>query len=244
MHGAAGWLVLGAVAVVASTVGGVAGFGTGVIMIPAIAWSVGVKATIPVLTVCMLVGNSARVWFSRREIEWRVVAAFLLGAVPTSIIGAVLYSRIESESISRILGAFMILSVPLRRWLAQSGLIVRLRHFPLIGAAFGCVSALVGAVGPLVTPFFLSYGLRRGRYLATSALCTVGAFIARAVMFRRANLLPGPLVLTGLYIGVVMIGGAWLGRRLIDRMSEKIFLRIIEVLLVIFGLHFLLWPSR
>ena len=40
------------------------------------------------------------------------------------------------------------------------------------------------------------------------------------------------------------IGGAWIGRRLIDRMSEKTFLRILEILLVIFGLQFVLWPSR
>lgn len=244
MHATADWLILSVAAIVASTLGGVAGFGTGVIMIPAIAWSVGVKATVPVLTVCMLLGNSARAWFSRREIEWRVVAAFLAGAVPMTVVGAMLYARIDSQWISRILGAFMIVSVPLRHWLAQSGIIVRLRHIPLVGAGFGFLSALVGAVGPIVTPFFLSYGLRRGRYLGTNALCTVGAYIARLVMFRRADLLTGPVVLTGLYIGVVMIGGAWLGYRLLERMTEKVFLRIIEALLVVFGLQFLLWPAR
>lgn len=244
MHATAGWLILSAAAIVASTLGGVAGFGTGVIMIPAIAWSVGVKATVPVLTVCMLLGNSARAWFSRREIEWRVVAAFLVGAVPMTVVGAMLYARIDSQWISRILGAFMIVSVPLRHWLAQSGIIVRLRHIPLVGAGFGFLSALVGAVGPIVTPFFLSYGLRKGRYLGTNALCTVGAYVARLVMFRRADLLTGPVVLTGLYIGVVMIGGAWLGYRLLERMTEKVFLRIIEALLVVFGLQFLFWPAR
>jgi len=240
----AGWLILGAAAIVGSTVGGVAGFGTGVIMIPAIDWIVGVKATVPVLTVCMLIGNSARVWFSRREIEWRVVAAFLLGAVPMTMIGATLYTRIESAWLSRILGAFMILAVPLRRWLQHSGITVRLRHFPLVGAGFGFLSAIVGAVGPIMTPFFLSHGLRKGRYLATDALCTVGAYITRGIMFRRADLLTGPLLLTGLYIGVIMIGGAWLGRHLIDRMNEKTFLRIVEALLLVFGLQFLLWPAR
>ena len=244
MRDTLGWLILGATAIVASTVGGVAGFGTGVIMIPALAWTVGVKATVPVLTVCMLVGNSARVWFSRGEIEWRVVAAFLAGAVPMTMAGATLYARIDSESISRILGAFMILAVPLRRWRAGSGIVVRLRHMPLVGAGFGFLSALVGGVGPIMSPFFLSYGLRRGRYLAPDALCTVGAYITRAIMFRRADLLSGPLILTGLYVGAVMIGGAWLGRRLIDRMSERTFLRVLEVLLVVFGLQFLCWPSR
>jgi len=33
MHDLAGWLILGAAAIVGSTIGGVAGFGTGVIMI-------------------------------------------------------------------------------------------------------------------------------------------------------------------------------------------------------------------
>lgn len=244
MQGTAGWLILGAAAIVGSTVGGVAGFGTGVIMIPAIALVVGIKATVPVLTVGMLFGNGARVWFSRREIEWRVVAAFLLGAVPMTIVGATLYTRIDSAWLSRILGSFMILAVPLRRWLQHSGITVHLRHFPLIGAGFGFLSAIVGAVGPLMTPFFLSHGLRKGRYLATDALCTVGAYVTRGIMFRRADLLPGPLVLTGLYIGVIMIGGAWLGRRLIDRISEKTFLRILEALLVVFGLRLLLWPSH
>src|ERR1700687_1818829 len=244
MRGTAEWLILGATAIVGSTIGGVAGFGTGVIMIPAIAWSVGVKAAVPVLTVCMLVGNSARVWFSRREIEWRVVAAFLAGAVPMTIVGASLYTRIDSEWLSRILGAFMILAVPLRRWLTHSGVNVRLLHCPLVGAAFGFLSAIVGGVGPIMTPFFLSHGLRKGRYLATDALCTVGTYITRGIMFRRADLLITPLILVGLYIGVVMIPGAWVGRCLIDRMSEKIFLRILEILLVVFGLQFLLWPSR
>src|SRR3981189_2467554 len=128
MRETAGWLILGAAGIVGSTIGGVAGFGTGVIMIPAIAWSVGVKATVPVLTVCMLVGNSARVWFSRREIVWPVVALFLVGAVPTTMLGATLYTRIDSTCLSRMMGAFMILAVPLRRWLAQSGVTVRLYH--------------------------------------------------------------------------------------------------------------------
>ena len=244
MPDTAGWLILSAAALVGSTIGGVAGFGTGVVMVPAIAWFVGVKATVPVLTVCMLVGNSARVWFSRYEIEWRVVGAFLLGAVPMTMIGTTLYAKMDSVWLSRMLGTFMILAVPLRRWLTHSGITVRLRHFPLIGAAFGFLSALVGAVGPLMTPFFLSHGLRRGRYLATDALCTVGAYITRGIMFRRAELLTTPLILTGLYIGVVMIGGAWIGRRIIERMSETAFLHVLEVLLVLFGLQFIVWPPR
>src|SRR5437667_11996862 len=144
-----GWVTLALAAIVGSTIGGVAGFGTGVIMIPAIAWVVGVKSTVPVLTVCMLLGNSARVWFSRDEIEWRVVSAFLLGAVPMTIVGATLYMHIEGRWLSRMMGAFMILAVPLRRGLAGAGVSVRVHPVPLTRGSFGFPSSLVRHLRPV-----------------------------------------------------------------------------------------------
>jgi hypothetical protein len=244
MPDALGLAALAVGAIIASTVGGVAGFGAGVIMIPLIAWIMGVKATIPVLTVAMLLGNGARVWFSRREIEGPVVIAFLAGAVPTGIVGAMLYSRIEGPWISRILGIFLLSAVPLRHWLLAHEVRVRLPHFPAIGAVFGFLSSLVGSTGPVMSPFFLGYGLTRGAFIATDALCTVGMYIPRGIVFQRYNLMTTPIVGVGLYLGVIMILGAWLGRRILDRLSERTFLLIIETLIVLAGLQFLLFPRH
>jgi len=46
----------------------------------------------------------------------------------------------------------------------------------------------------------------------------------------------------GLREWLEMFAGSWFGRRLLDRMSDRIFLAIIEVLLVVMGLHSLLFP--
>jgi uncharacterized membrane protein YfcA len=241
---ALGWLALGVAAIVASSIGGVAGFGTGALMIPVIAWTMGPKATVPVLTVGMFIGSGARVWFSRREIDFRVVGAYLLGAVPCGVIGAMLYTAIEGPWIGRLLGGFLLLAVPGRRWLTAHGLRVRLSHFPLIGGVFGFLGSLVGAIGPVLSPFFLAYGLLRGAYVSTDALCTVGNYITRGLVFHRYQLMTEATVLVGLYTGVIMIGGAWIGRRLLDRLSERAFLRLVEALLVACGLQMLLWPAR
>lgn len=244
MPDALGWLALGVAAIVASSIGGVAGFGTGALMIPVIAWTMGPKATVPVLTVGMFIGSGARVWFSRREIDFRVVGAYLLGAVPCGVIGAMLYTSIEGPWIGRLLGGFLLLAVPGRRWLTAHGLRVRLSHFPLIGGVFGFLGSLVGAIGPVLSPFFLAYGLLRGAYVSTDALCTVGNYITRGLVFHRYQLMTEATVLVGLYTGVIMIGGAWIGRRLLDRLSERAFLRLVEALLVACGLQMLLWPAR
>ena len=126
----------------------------------------------------------------------------------------------------------------------------------LIGAAGGALvgaiaydrnrtkGALVGAVGPVLSPFFLAHGLVRGAYVSTDALCTVATHVTRGLVFHRYQLLTEATVLVGLYIGVIMIGGAWIGRRLLDRLSEGSFLRLVEALLIVCGLQMLLWPAR
>jgi len=56
----------------------------------------------------------------------------------------------------------------------------------------------------------------------------VGAYATRLVVFQRYDPLTRPTVSIGLFLGAVMIVGAWLGRRLLDRLSEEGFVRVIE----------------
>src|SRR5882672_7130737 len=174
-----GWLVLVTGALVASVVGGVAGFGAGVIMLPLMAWVVGVRSAVPVLTVTMLVGNLSRIWWSRGEIDRAVVLRFALGAMPATALGTVLYAGVPAEWLGRFVGVFLIASVPIRRLLATDLFRMRLRHFPALGAFIGLLSALVVTTGPLNTPFFLAYGLRRSAFVGTEAACDMAMHLAR-----------------------------------------------------------------
>jgi len=237
-----GWLVLVTGALVASVVGGVAGFGAGVIMLPLMAWVVGVRSAVPVLTVTMLVGNLSRIWWSRGEIDRAVVLRFALGAMPATALGTVLYVGASSEGLGRIVGAFLVLSVPLRRILASTHFRMRLRHFPVLGALVGLLSGLVVTTGPINTPFFLAYGLRRSAYMGTEAVCAMSMHVARGAALARYALLTWQTVALGVALGAMMFAGSWLGRRLLDRMSDRIFLGIIEVLVAAMGLQFLLFP--
>jgi uncharacterized protein len=237
-----GWTVLVVGAVVGSVVGGVAGFGTGIIMLPLVAWVVGYRSAVPVLTVAMLVGNLSRIWWSRGEVDRTVVARFALGAVPATLFGTALYAGAPAEWLGRFVGVFLIASVPIRRVLASEFFPMRLRHFPVLGAIIGLLSALVVTTGPLNTPFFLAYGLRRRSYIGTEAVCALAMHLARGAALARYALLTSEAVTVGLVLGGTMFAGAWLGRGLLDRMSDHVFLVIIEVMLVVMGLHSLLFP--
>jgi len=153
-----------------------------------------------------------------------------------------LFVAASSDSLSRIIGGFLLASVPLRRLLSMGHWRVRLVHFPLIGAVFGLLSSTVVAIGAALTPFYLAYGLRRGAYIATEAVCAFSMHVTRGAVLAGYRLLTGEVVLIGLVLGSVMFAGSWIGRRLLDRMSDRVFLAVIEGLLVVMGLQFLLVP--
>lgn len=237
-----GWVVLLAGALLGSLVGGVAGFGTGIIMLPLVAWVLGLRAAVPVLTVTMSIGNLARIWWCRGEVDGAVVLRFALGAVPATALGTMLYVGAPSEWLGRFVGLFLIASVPLRRVLAMDFFRMRLSHFPALGAAVGLISGLVVTTGPLNTPFFLAYGLRRSAYVGTEAVCAMVMHLSRGAALARYALLTWETFAVGALLGATMFAGSWVGRRLLDRMSDRVFLSIIEVLLLLMGLHSLLFP--
>jgi uncharacterized membrane protein YfcA len=239
---ALGFAVAIAGAFAGAVVGGVAGFGAGITLLPILTVLFGARAAIPVLTVTMTIGNVSRLWWSRRDVDGRVVLAFVAGAVPATALGALLFAGIASDSLGRVIGAFMLVSLPLRRVLQRRGLVVRLRHFPVVGAGVGALSAIVVTTGPVVTPFFLAHGLRRAAYIGTESACAMVMHVTRGTVFARHSLLTWETVALGCALGATMFAGTWVARRLLDHLSERVFLWIVEGLLLVMGLQFLLFP--
>jgi uncharacterized membrane protein YfcA len=240
----AGTLLLLVAALPTAVVGGALGFGTGIVMLPIVVGVVGVRASVPVLTVALIVGNVSRAWWSRGELNWRVIGAYLVGALPLAAVGSVLYTAAPSEWLSRLMGLVLLLALPLHRWLERGPRRMRLRHFPLLGAATGLLSALVAATGPVNMPFFLGYGLRRGAFIGTEAVCSVAVHITKVVVYGRYALVTPETGALGLAMGAVMFVGAFLGRRILDRMTERSFVVALEILVAGLGLLFLVHPPR
>src|SRR5262245_62452229 len=227
-----GVLVLLGAALPAAIAGGALGFGTGLVMLPVVVWVVGVRASVPVLTIALIVGNLSRAWWSRDELDWRVIGAYLAGAVPLAAIGSVLYTAAPPEWLSRLMGLVLLSALPLRRWLERGPRRMRLQHFPVLGGATGLLSALVAATGPVNMPFFLGYGLRRGAYVGTDAVCAAGVHLTKTLVYGRFSLVTLETSALGLAMGGVMFVGAYAGRRILDRMSDRGFVVALEVLVI------------
>jgi len=234
------WIALPLVALAAATLAAVAGFGGAAVLLPVLVAVFGVRAAIPILTVAQLIGNASRVWFNRSELAWRVVGWFALGGVPMALAGGYLFAVAPLPALTRLLGAFLLLIVVWRHARPRQPKPFPAATFAGIGAGASFLSALLGSVGPIMAPFFLAYGLAKGAYIGTEALSTVVMHVTKLVAYRQTAVLTGSDIVAGLMLGPIMILGSFVGKRIVDRMPEKVFVVIIEAVLIVAGLDFLI----
>jgi uncharacterized protein len=233
------WLFLGAAAFIAATIAAVSGFGGAAVLLPALVAVFGVRDAIPILTVAQLIGNGARVWFNRREVNWRVVGWFSLGAVPFGFLGGYLFATAPLSALTRFLGGFLLFVVLWRHLRRRELAKPPLKSFAAIGAGATFLSALLGSVGPIMAPFFLAFGLVKGAYIGTEAMATVVMHLTKLIAYRQASVLQGRAIVAGLALGPIMVLGSYVGKKIVAHLSERVFVLIIEVVLVVAGLLFL-----
>jgi uncharacterized membrane protein YfcA len=216
----------------------VAGFGGGALLLPVFTGLFGLRVAVPVLTLTQIASNGGRVWFNRRNLEWRAVARFSGGAIPFAIVGGLLLAHAPLAPLKRILGIFLIVVVVWRHLRPQPKPPSD-NAFIAVGAASGLGSALLGSVGPLTAPFFLAKGYTRAVFIGTEAACALITHAAKIGTYGASNLLTVRVLLLGVAMTPATLAGAWAGKKVLNRLSDRVFVVLVESGLVIAGLLFL-----
>ena len=90
-----------------------------------------------------------------------------------------------------------------------------------------------------MAPFFLAYGLVRGAYIGTDALATVFMQVSKLAVLGGANIVDNKILVSGLVLVPFMIAGALAGKKVVDHISESLFVLIIDLTLLFAGVSFL-----
>ena len=226
----------------AGTVGGVLGFGSSIMLMPALVLVFGPREAVPIMAISAIMANAARVAAWWREIDWRVTAAYSATGVPAAALGAKTLLTLPVGVIELALGVFFIAMIPLRRWMARRSWSLNLWHMALVGLVIGFITGIVVSTGPINAPFFLAYGLLKGAYLGTEALGSLAVYIAKAVTFRSFDALPLPIIAKGLIIGSSLVAGAFIAKRLVHTIDSDKFKLMMDGLLLLAGLT-MLWAA-
>lgn len=222
---------LTAVALATAVVSGMAGMGGGMILI-GVLYAIGMSPALalPLHAGVQLASNASRGVVYREGIQWSALALFLIGAVSVPFVVTPWVARADPDLLRLVMGVFIALGV----WPAWAR---RLRlHGPTglvaAGAIAGCLGPLVGGVGVLVAPFFLRARWTRAQVIATMAVGQAAAHAAKILAFSMAGydvLARADLLLPMMAASIV---GAIIGRRLNHHVPERIFRRLVRLILL------------
>jgi uncharacterized membrane protein YfcA len=230
------WLLILVFGLLGGVIGGVVGFGASILMMPVLVFAFGPKEAVPIMAIASVLANWMRVAIWWREVDWKANAAYCATAIPAAALGARTLLALDARMVETALGVFLILVVPVRRWLISHGFSVNLAGLALVGAVIGFLTGLVASTGPINTPFFLAYGLTKGAYISTEAVGSGAVSLVKSMVFRSFGALPWETIVRGLICGASLMVGSYFAKAIVLRMDARHYSSILEIMMVVAGL--------
>jgi uncharacterized membrane protein YfcA len=227
-------LLIAGVALFASMLGGVAGYGTGALMPLVLVPMLGPEPVIPIIALAGLLTNSGRVFAFLRYVSWRHAALVLVGATPPCLVTAYGYTLLTGRSVQFVIGAMLMLTVPLRYTMRKRAVLLGERGLVASAAGYGAaVGGTVGA-GVILLSVLMAAGLQGAAVIATDAFVSIVIGIARLSVFGVAGVIGPQTIAFALLIGLVAFPGAFLARALVTRLPMRVHTAILDAV-VLFG---------
>lgn len=207
----------------------VAGLGGGILLIAGLSLVWTPAMAIGMTAPALFVGNASRAMFLFPDIDWRMVGRFALTGVPTALAASLLAAYAPTAfvqgAIALLLFAFIGSELFGKRrseasagspWLAAGA-----------GAIAGTVSGLTGGAGFVATPLLDRLGLTPKQLVATSSAGMGLVHLSKGLGFSLSSVLTPALLPAALTLTVGVLVGNALGVRVLSRLSQETFRRLL-----------------
>jgi uncharacterized membrane protein YfcA len=228
-------LLVAGVAIFASVLGGVAGYGTGALMPLILVPMVGAEAVVPIIALAAILTNSGRTIAYRKHVEWRRAWIVLAGALPFCAITAYGYTLLTGKGAQIVIGAMLMLTVPLRYALRRKS--IALSDRGLLYGSIGYGTAVGGTVGAgvILLSLLMAAGLHGQAVIATDAMLSIVIGVLRLIVFGAAGAVTGKVIAFALLIGIIAFPGAFLARAFVKRLPLHVHTAILDAVVLIGG---------
>jgi uncharacterized membrane protein YfcA len=234
--------LVAAVALFASVLGGVSGYGTGALMPLVLVPLVGPAPVVPIIAISAMFTNSSRVAAFAKYADWRRAAIVLVAASPLCALGAWGYSRLSNAGAALVIGGMLIASVPLRRLLKHRGVTCGDGGLAIGALGYGVVVGGTAGSGVLLLSLLMAAGLEGAAVIATDAAISIVIGVVKVAVFGMAGVIDVRVVAFALLIGIVALPGAFLARAFVERMPVHVHTAILDVVVLVGGV-FLVWGA-
>lgn len=230
------FVLVACVALFASLVGGVAGYGTGALMPLVLVPLIGAEPVVPIIAISAIFSNFSRATAYWRYVDRRRAGIVMLASAVTTALGAYGYTLLTSAGAAVVIGAMLILSVPLRRFARRRKWRIDETGLGLGAAAYGVVVGGTSGSGVILLSLLMASGLEGAAVIATDALISLSTGVIKISVFGMAGVVTPQVIAFALLIGLVALPGAFLAKSLVERMPVYFHAAILDAAVIVGGL--------
>jgi uncharacterized membrane protein YfcA len=228
-------LLVAGVALFASVVGGLAGYGTGALMPLVLVPLIGAEPVVPIIAISSIFTNLSRFVAYLRYADRRRALIVIASAALTTALGAYGYTRLTSAGATLVIGAMLISSVPLRRLLRRHDVRVGDTGLAAGAVGYGVVVGGTAGSGVILLSLLMAAGLEGAAVIATDAVISVATSIIKISVFGLAGVVTAQVLAFAVLIGTIAIPGAFLAKAFVERMPVHIHSAILDVAVIVGG---------
>jgi uncharacterized membrane protein YfcA len=228
-------VLVAAVALFASIVGGVTGYGSSALMPLVLVPLIGPEPVVPIVSISGLFNNVTRAYAFREYVDFKRGTVIMLAAVPTCMLGAYTYTKLTSAGILIAIGTMLCLSVPLRRWLTHMKIQMSGGGLAAGSVLYGFLSGSTTGSGVILLSILMASGLTGAWVVATDALVSIAVAVSKLLIFGVSGAMTPQVIAFGLLIGLVALPGAFLAKAFVERMPVHVHTGILDGIVVLGG---------
>ena len=228
-------LLVAIVALIASVIGGVSGYGNGALMPLILVPMIGAAPVVPIIAIAALFNNFGRVSAFFKYLDRRRALIGVVASLPTCVLGAWGYTFLTGKGAALVIGLMLILSVPLRRLLKHHAIRVGDCGFAVGAAGYGVVVGGTAGSGVIMLSLLMAAGLEGAAVVATDAAISIVVSVTKVMVFCFAGALTAQTIALALLIGVIAFPGAFLARLFVERMPVHVHTAILDFIVLLGG---------
>lgn len=225
-----------AVSVIAGAIAAVTGFGIGSLLTPLLALQVDTRLAVAAISIPHMIGTAVRLTLLKGGVDRTVLWSFGITSAAGGLAGATLHAWASNRWLTIVFGALLLFAA-----LSEATGLARKMRFRgwvawVAGAVSGLLGGLVGNQGGIRSAALLGFDLSKATFVATAtaiALFVDGARMPIYLLNQHEEIAAFWPAIALATVGVV--SGTVAGSRLLARIPETWFRRILAVVLALLG---------
>lgn len=223
-------------ALLAEILGTIGGFGSSLFFVPIASYFYDFHTVLGITALFHVTSNLTKIYFFRKGFDKNLIIKIGIPAVLFVVVGAYISKFIDTTYLEIALACFLIL-VSLVFLLFKNLEVKPTTVNAVSGGIFsGFIAGLLGTGGAIRGITLAAYNLRTEVFIATSAIIDLGIDVSRSVVYTANGYVKKEILYLIPLLVIVSIIGTFIGKKILNKMSDKQFKNIVLILIFITGL--------